>query len=369
MILFIHHRYRQSGGEERAIEDLLWLVRSALGEDAELLERRSETVGRVAAAAGVAGGGLSPGEVGAAVTRTGARIVHAHNLHPTFGWRALAAARAAGARVVLHLHQFRTVCAIGIDFRDGAVCMQCHGRNTLPGLIHNCRGSWPQAAAYATGIALWQRRLLAQADAVVVPSAFARRRLDEQGVALGDAFVLPNVTPRIAGAPSTVVGGPALLAARLVPEKGIEVAAQACAIAGVPLVVAGAGPERQRLEGRPGVTFAGHVTGAELARLRATASVALVPSLMGESFGLAAAEAMAAGLPVVGFRTGALAELLPADWLSTPGDVRALAETILRLRDDPAARLTALHQARTLTGPDIVAPRLAEIYAHAIERR
>ena len=27
MILFLHNRYRQAGGEERAVEDLLWLVR------------------------------------------------------------------------------------------------------------------------------------------------------------------------------------------------------------------------------------------------------------------------------------------------------------------------------------------------------
>ena len=48
--------------------------------------------------------------------RTGARVVHAHNVQPTFGWRALAAARAAGARVVLHLHNYRLVCAVGTCF-------------------------------------------------------------------------------------------------------------------------------------------------------------------------------------------------------------------------------------------------------------
>ena len=41
MILFLHHRYRSTGGEERAVQDLLWLVRERLGEDAELLARDS----------------------------------------------------------------------------------------------------------------------------------------------------------------------------------------------------------------------------------------------------------------------------------------------------------------------------------------
>src|SRR5512142_1562062 len=104
MILFLHNRYRTTGGEERVVDDLVWLVREHLGEDAELLERDSATLGRARAAVGLLRGGVDEGDVAAAVRRTGARVVHAHNLNPSLGWRALAAAREAGARVVLHLH-------------------------------------------------------------------------------------------------------------------------------------------------------------------------------------------------------------------------------------------------------------------------
>ncbi|MEY2513003.1 MAG: hypothetical protein QOJ89_361, partial [bacterium] len=104
VILFLHNRYRTTGGEERVVDDLLWLVREQLGEDAELLARDSGDLGRARAAAGLLRGGLQPHEVADAVRRSGARIVHAHNLNPSLGWRALAAARAAGARTVLHLH-------------------------------------------------------------------------------------------------------------------------------------------------------------------------------------------------------------------------------------------------------------------------
>src|SRR4051794_41344958 len=113
VILFLHNRYRVTGGEERVVDDLLWLVREHLGEDAELLARDSAGLGRARAAAGLLRGGLEPGEVGAAVRRTGARIVHAHNLLPGLGWRALAAARGAGARVVLHLPNYRLGGAAG----------------------------------------------------------------------------------------------------------------------------------------------------------------------------------------------------------------------------------------------------------------
>src|SRR3954453_12962397 len=95
LILFLHNRYRTTGGEERAVAELMALVREDLGEEAELLARDSATLRRPRAAPGLLRGGLDPGEVAAAVRRTRARIVHAHNLNPAFGPLALRAARAA----------------------------------------------------------------------------------------------------------------------------------------------------------------------------------------------------------------------------------------------------------------------------------
>jgi hypothetical protein len=73
MILLLHHRYRFAGGEERAVADLEWLIRSHLGEDVEVLERASASLGGRAAAGGLLAGGLHPEQVARAVRRTGAR--------------------------------------------------------------------------------------------------------------------------------------------------------------------------------------------------------------------------------------------------------------------------------------------------------
>ena len=130
MILLLHNRYRTTGGEERAVEDYAWLIREHLGEEAEVLERDSAALSRSRAAVAMLRGGLRPEDVAAAVRRTGARVVHAHNLNPSFGWRALRAARSAGAGTVLHLHNYRLVCAVGTCFTRGADCTRCHARNT-----------------------------------------------------------------------------------------------------------------------------------------------------------------------------------------------------------------------------------------------
>jgi glycosyltransferase involved in cell wall biosynthesis len=370
MILFLHNRYRTTGGEERVVDDLLWLVREHLGESsARLLARDSATLGRGRAAIGLLRGGLEPEEVARAVRLTGARVVHAHNLHPALGWRALAAARAAGARVVLHLHQYRLVCAIGVCFTRGAECTRCHGRDTLPGVRLNCRGSLPEAVAYGASLALWQRRLVAQADAVIVPSVFARERLRALGAPLPweRVHVLAPPVRALAGRPHA--GGPgsyALVVSRLAPEKGVDVAIDACRMAGIPLVVAGDGPEREALEERVAkdseVRFLGRVDDAELAGLRAGAAVALAPSRSAETFGLAAAEAMAAGLPVAASRVGALPDLVEEAGLVPAGDAPALAQAIVRLRDDAGARRRGLERVRALCAPEVVAAALAELY-------
>jgi glycosyltransferase involved in cell wall biosynthesis len=368
VILFLHNRYRTVGGEERAVGDLMWLVREHLSEDAELLERDSALIGRARAAAGLLAGGLAADDVARAVRRTRARIVHAHNLHPEFGWRALAAARSAGARVVMHLHQYRLVCAVGVCFTDGADCTRCHGRNTLPGVAHRCRGGHGEAVTYASALAAWQRRVVAQVNAFVAPSRFAVDRLRALGAPVGEAVhVVPHPVREFAASPARRDGGYALVAGRLAPEKGVEVAIEACRLAAIDLVIAGDGPLRPALERAAAasggaVRFTGRVGPRELAELRARASVSLVPSLFAETFGLSAAEALAAGLPVAASGIGALGELLPGDWLAPPGDAAGLARVIGRLRDDPAAGAQALARVRALSAPEVVAPQLARVY-------
>lgn len=386
VILFLHHRYRTLGGEERVVDDQRWLVREHLGEEAELLERDSAALGAGRAAAGLLGGGLAPAEVAAAVRRTRARVVHAHNLLPTLGWRALAAARGAGARVVLQLHNFRVVCAVGTCFTAGADCMRCHGRDTRPGVRHRCRGSGAEAAIYAAGLSLWQRRLLLQADTVVVPSGAALERLRALGAPLGDDVrVVPHVVRAFAQGSTAARGEHVLVASRLAPEKGVAVAVRACAAAGLPLVVAGDGPLAGELHGLVAggsadgvagelrglvadvpVRFAGRVAPDELAVLRARAAVAVVPSLSAETFGLAAAEAMAAGVPVVASAIGALPDLVDEPGLVAPGDPAALAGALERRWGDEEAGRAGLARVRALCAPEAVAARLAEVYAGVV---
>ncbi len=387
-VLVLHSRYRTTGGEERAVADLAWLAREHLGEDVSTLERDAVALGRRAAAGGLLRGGQDADAVTRAVRRSGADIVHAHNLLPTFGWRALAAAQAAGAATVLHLHNYRLVCAVGTCVDPaGQDCVRCHARNTTPGLVHGCRGDRREAAVYAAALGTWQARMVAHADVIVVPSAAAADRLRTLGAPVGTPSVVPHVVRPAAGSGRHDPTGPALVASRLAAEKGVAFAIDACARAGVGLVVAGDGPQAGPLRAQaaghgltvlegpeapvPGagqVCFTGRVGREALAALRAGASVELVPSLAHETFGLAAVEALAAGLPVVVSDVGALAALPAPVRQVPPADPAALAEALVAVRTDAEAAGAGPGTAHRLAGPDVVAPVLAAVYALVRQR-
>src|SRR3954466_16399938 len=196
-VLVVHNRYRQHGGEERAVELQLAALGRA-GIEHHALIRDSAAVGSARAARAMLRGGEDESEVADAVRELGADIVHVHNMNPLFGPRALQAARDAGARVILHLHNFRLFCSIATCFRDGAPCFRCRGRFTLPAVLLNCRGSLPESAAYASALALHQRAVLNAVDRVVTPSNYARGQLARLGLPAERVAVLPNYVPAMA---------------------------------------------------------------------------------------------------------------------------------------------------------------------------
>ena len=370
-VLVLHNRYRQTGGEEQALALHLRALTGA-GVEHRLLERQSAGAARIHAGVAMLRGGEPAADVREAVEDLGATIAHCHNLQPLLGPRALAAARDAGARVVLHLHNFRVFCGIGVSFRDGEPCFRCHHGRTLPGLVLNCRGSLPEAGVYAVALARQLDALLDVVDRFVAPSGWAAGQLARLGIPSERLSVLPHYLPaeRLAASSRAAQGEYALALGRLAPEKGFGVAIDAAAASGVPLRIAGAGPLEDALRRRVAergapAELVGPVNNEERDRLVAGAAMMVVPTAGNETFGYVALEAMGAGLPVVATQAGALPEIVGESATVARSDPSALATRMRALFDDPAARArageAAIERARSFNEEGFRA-RLGAIY-------
>jgi glycosyltransferase involved in cell wall biosynthesis len=102
-----------------------------------------------------------------------------------------------------------------------------------------------------------------------------------------------------------------------------------------------------RLSLRKRVSLLGDLDREALERQYARADVFVLPSYL-EGYGMALAEAVAHGIPVVSTTAGAIPETVPAkaSVLVPPGDARALTKALASVIDDPMRRATLAANAR-----------------------
>jgi len=128
---------------------------------------------------------------------------------------------------------------------------------------------------------------------------------------------------------------------RLATEKRVELLAGITALAGVRLVIVGAGPAEAMLRQHiPDAIFLGERRGEELAAIYASLDV-FVHSGPYETFGQTLQEAAASGLPVVAPAAGGPLDLVAdgvTGYLVPPSDPGAFTAAVARLAADPAAR-------------------------------
>jgi glycosyltransferase involved in cell wall biosynthesis len=119
----------------------------------------------------------------------------------------------------------------------------------------------------------------------------------------------------------------------------------------------------------PRVTIEDAVTAERLSELYAGSDLFVLPSRY-EGFGMAYAEAIAHGLPVIGTTAGAIPETVPvsAGVLIPPDDVSALAASLRRLIEDPNERARLAAGARSAADHLPTWRASAELFSQAIER-
>jgi len=263
----------------------------------------------------------------------------------------LAAAIVATRPAVLHDH--------GLWRPENAAAMGTARDLGLPLVVQPCGmlQQWPMAQRALKKRLAWhgyQKRLLAPAAAVVVTSAEEQRETARWLPRQPPMVCIPHGVAAPAGAKPVVRQRQAVFVGRLHPKKQIDVLLRSWSRLkpqGWQLCIAGTGePVYERAlrqladEGGAGehIRFLGQVQGEAKSRLLAESQLFLQPSLQ-ENFGLAVAEALAHGLPVLTTHEMPWAEVetLGCGWsvAASPEAIHAALAEALAL---PAEQLAAM---------------------------
>jgi glycosyltransferase involved in cell wall biosynthesis len=385
-ILAVHNRYQRPGGEDQVFVDETALLetRNHRVLRYEVHNDQVKQVNRLILAKDTVWNTSAYRELGALIRRERPDVVHFHNTLPLVSPAGYYAARAEGVPVIQTLHNYRLLCPVALFFRDGRVCEDCMGKAVpWPGVVHRCyRGSRTASGVIATMLTVHRalRTWTEMVDVYVALTEFARKKFIEGGLPAEKIVVKPNFVAPDPGR-GQGGGGYALFVGRLAPEKGTGTMLAAWNRLGtrISLKIVGDGPLRDQVveaaATQSNVEWLGHRSVADVHALMGKADMLVFPSQWYETFGRVAAEAFAAGTPVIAANIGAVAELVehgrtglkfrtgdPEDlvtqveWaLSHPTELRSMREEV---RAEFEAKYTAERNYRTLM----------EIYEAALER-
>jgi len=204
------------------------------------------------------------------------------------------------------------------------------------------------------------RRVLRGASAVTAVSGFLARRAAEVVGIEPEHIVVQPMPAEVAAVSFSSGGGGLVTVGRLARQKRIHLIIEAAANLAregraMPLTIIGEGPERGRLESlarelgmNDQVRFAGPLKPADIAGAIAGADLFAFAGV-GEGFGLVAAEALMAGVPVVALNSGGIGDVVPRagagqlveDVPDERGAAAGLSHAMTELLAEPAARAAA----------------------------
>ncbi|WP_041841593.1 glycosyltransferase family 4 protein [Actinoplanes friuliensis] len=387
-VVVAHNRYREAiPSGENVIVDTEIAQLTAAGIEVLPFQRASDSIGDLPLAQKALlplspiYGRAAQRDLSELLQRERPDLLHLHNPYPLLSPWVVRTAHEHGVPVVQTVHNYRQVCSSGLYFRDGHNCHDCRGKAFgWPAVVHKCyRGSAAQSALMATTLAV-HRPTWKSVDRYIALTGRIAAHLRDYGIPDERIVIKPNGLPD-PGEPAPLGDG-FLYAARLSPEKGLELLLDAWrrhpdGSLG-PLRIAGDGELRplaeQAAAERDDVTYLGALdrTGMEAARDQASVVVA-VPT-WNDVLPTVILEAMAAGRPVLGTDVGGIPYLLGIDesaqvagWVVKP-DAETLAAALPIARVDAAAvapnartrYLQAFH-------PDVVTRRLIDVYTSLTE--
>ncbi len=237
-----------------------------------------------------------------------------------------AALRPVAARTVVTAHDFFLACPNG-NYTNYSKSKSC----ALTPMSAQCLASNCDKRSYAHKVwrVMRQAALRAMIDWRSAPFTVLAIQegmipfLERGGIPAGRIDVLRNPADRLGRQRVAAESNKeAFFVGRLESEKGADLLAAAAREAGMPLRIIGEGPALDAVRAaNPNVMFEGWRTKDEIAQIFRSARLLVMPTRCIEPFGLAAAEALRVGVPVVASRSSLIVDDLERHGMGVGVDV------------------------------------------------
>jgi glycosyltransferase involved in cell wall biosynthesis len=240
-------------------------------------------------------------------------LVHCHNFFPLLSLSVFVSAKFAGAATVISLHNYRFWCIKGTLFRDNQICLTCiHDDFNYQSVKARCFTN-SKANSLVSAIAFWfykKWNALSYIDYFFVLTTFQQKFLIANGLLPEHKIILKPNYIDISGLPAMVgveKKFDLIFVGRLEQSKGSEyLMAILEAFPELRIAIVGASPDymENSVKSTEKHIFFGTLSNDETLSHIADSKFLIQLSVWFETFGLTIIEAMALGVPVLGFPIG-----------------------------------------------------------------
>jgi glycosyltransferase involved in cell wall biosynthesis len=272
-----------------------------------------------------------------------------HNVLPALSPSVYQTAFDLKVPVVHYLHNYRMGCTNGFFLNHGQPCERCLGGNFWPAFQTAC---WRNSRLISGFMGLILRRVrsigtLHKVAAWIALSQAQRAKHIEIGIPKNHIHVVPHFYEPKGDAIPPCPNGNVLFLGRLSPEKGVDHLLRAWKLVqpmGRKLIIAGDGPEKERLQKQAGqlgladVEFVGFLDRDHQRAVWAKTAFSVIPSIWSEPFPLTFLESWTQGRTFVANRLGAMAEVVTEGKdgiLAEPFSAESMSSKIQQLINQP----------------------------------
>ena len=380
-ILIIHNKYQSNniGGEDIVYKNELNALRKKLGdENVFCYEVSNDNINKFNLLFEIWFSKKYYKEVAKIIKENDIDIVHVHNFFPLLTPAVFKAAKDGKTKVIHTLHNYRLWCISGILYRDSfGICEICaHKKISLSGILNKCyRKSLLQS--FVAQLAFWFYKLTGafnNIDYFFVLTNFQKNKVKSLGIDEGKIILKPNSLQMSFDMNTQKYNY--VYVGRLEESKGILNLLEIWDKFDEKyiLTIVGGGDieaELRRKYKKSNIIFKGKCSREETMVIVSHSKYLLQPSLLYETFGLTIIEAMATGVPVIGYDIGTRGDFIKDGvngFLSGPDELKSVIKKSFDYIDYDSLSKAAKESAKQYKNEYVIEKQI-EIYKNILENK